>query len=85
MHYPYANDCRSDASTGVYTCDLNPNGAYCAGDSLSSPIIIRCANGVGQPGNCNENTAGYYPYGDVGDSLCYQTSDTSGDAACEKK
>jgi hypothetical protein len=74
-----------NSTTDAITCYGNPNGAYCASDSLGSPIIIRCNNGTGQAGNCNDNTAGDFPFGDTGGSLCWQTSTSSGDAACEKK
>ncbi|PNH40096.1 hypothetical protein VD0004_g6843 [Verticillium dahliae] len=70
-------------TTGVFTC-AEPNVAYCAGDSLGTDIIIRC-NGasIGQPGRCTNNLAGQPPIG-VNPALCFQTSKTSGDAACEK-
>ncbi|PMD44877.1 hypothetical protein L207DRAFT_524322 [Hyaloscypha variabilis F] len=61
----------------------NPNGTFCAGNSLSTNIIIRCLNGVGGPGNCNDNLDGAPPIGD-NPTLCWQTSLTSGDAACSK-
>ncbi|TKX23646.1 hypothetical protein C1H76_4160 [Elsinoe australis] len=54
--------------------------AYCAGGD----IIIRCSNGVGHAGNCNDNLAGERPYGNNGLAGCYQTSPSSGDAACTK-
>lgn len=73
-----------NASTNTFTCPAsNPNGDFCAGDSLVTNIIIRCTNGVGQPGNCNDNLAGKPPLG-VNYSPCYQSSPTSGDAACSK-
>ena len=37
---------------GTYTC-ATQSGAYCAGDSLKTDIIIRCNGGVGQPGRCS--------------------------------
>lgn len=68
-------------TTGTFTCPAyNPNGAYCAGNSN---IIIRCNNGVGQPGNCNDNLAGSPPQG-VNYAPCYETSPSAGDAACSK-
>ncbi|KAF4555713.1 Hypothetical protein D9617_2g056760 [Elsinoe fawcettii] len=54
--------------------------AYCAGGD----IIIRCSNGVGHAGNCNDNLAGEKPYGNNGLAGCYQSSPSSGDAACTK-
>jgi hypothetical protein len=70
-------------NNGTYTC-AKPNAAYCAGSSLGTDIIIRCdANGKGQPGRCTDNLAGQPPLG-VQPALCWQTSETSGDAACEK-
>jgi len=69
---------------GTITCPANaPNGDFCAGESLGTNIIVRCNNGVGQPGNCNDNLDGEPPFGDTPTS-CWQTSDTSGDAACVK-
>jgi len=68
---------------GTYTCD-KPNVAYCAGDSLGTDIIIRCnSTSAGQPGRCSNNVAGYPPLG-ASPALCYQSSPTAGDAACEK-
>lgn len=68
---------------GTWTC-AEPNTAYCAGDSLTQNIIIRCDEKCqGQPGNCNDNLAGQPPLG-VSYSRCWETSDKSGDAACEK-
>ncbi|PMD60505.1 uncharacterized protein K444DRAFT_394444 [Hyaloscypha bicolor E] len=55
------------------------------GDFCSGNIIIRCgSDGIGQPGNCDDNLAGEPPLG-VGNSNCWETSPTSGDAACSKK
>jgi len=58
----------------------------CAGDSLSTNIIIRCAdsaNGVcPQPGNCNDNLAGVPPVGVKTDAKCWQESPTAGNAQC---
>ncbi|KAG0652755.1 hypothetical protein D0Z07_0092, partial [Hyphodiscus hymeniophilus] len=73
-----------NSTTGIFTCPANnPNGAFCADTSLSSSIIIRCSNGIGQPGNCNDNLSGEPPF-DVWYAPCWQTSTTSGDAACSK-
>ncbi|KAK6359214.1 hypothetical protein TWF696_000378 [Orbilia brochopaga] len=55
---------------------------FCAGDSLQTNIIIRCTGEKGQPGNCNDNLAGVPPIGVKTFAPCYQTSNTSGDAAC---
>ncbi|KAM0287452.1 hypothetical protein ACHAQH_000405 [Verticillium albo-atrum] len=73
----------TNETTGIFTC-AEPNVAYCAGGSLESGIIIRC-NGasIGQPGRCTNNLAGQPPVG-VNPALCFQTSETAGDAACEK-
>ncbi|KAF7874229.1 hypothetical protein EAF04_002901 [Stromatinia cepivora] len=71
-----------NSTTGTFSCPI-ANGAYCASSSLGGPIIIRCTNGIGQPGNCDDNLAGYFPYG-VNYSPCWETSDKSGDAACSK-
>ncbi|SLM37901.1 hypothetical protein LPUS_07892 [Lasallia pustulata] len=67
---------------GTYSCAI-ANGDYCAGDTLVTNIIIRCTDGVGQPGNCDDNLAGEPPLG-VNYSPCYQSSPTAGDAACSK-
>ncbi|KAL1875384.1 hypothetical protein Daus18300_003123 [Diaporthe australafricana] len=70
-------------TTGKFTC-AQPNQAYCAGDSLEANIIVRCdKDAVGQPGNCNDNLAGEPPSG-VQYSPCWQSSNTTGDAACSK-
>ncbi|PQE19179.1 hypothetical protein CJF30_00007507 [Rutstroemia sp. NJR-2017a BBW] len=71
-----------NSTTGQFICAL-PNASYCASVSLGSPIIIRCSNGIGQPGNCNDNLAGEFPYG-VSYSPCWESSNVSGDAACSK-
>jgi hypothetical protein len=67
---------------GTFTC-ASPNAAYCAGDSLTTNIIIRCIGTVGQPGNCDDNLDGEPPFG-VNYSPCWQPSATSGQAACSK-
>ncbi|KAJ9156355.1 hypothetical protein NKR23_g1296 [Pleurostoma richardsiae] len=68
---------------GKYHC-AKPNAAYCAGDSLGTNIIIRCnSDSIGQPGNCNDNLDGEPPIG-LAFSPCWETSKTSGDAACSK-
>jgi hypothetical protein len=67
---------------GTFTCAI-PNAAYCAGDSLTTNIIIRCIGTVGQPGNCDDNLDGEPPFG-LSSSPCWQPSATSGQAACSK-
>ncbi|KAK5728987.1 hypothetical protein LTR15_002128 [Elasticomyces elasticus] len=65
---------------GTFTCPPEgANGAYCAGAN----IIIRCTNGVGQPGNCNDNLAGYPPIG-VNYSPCWSCGANSSRSACSK-
>jgi len=66
-------------TTGAISCAI-PNGTYCAGDSN---IIIRCINGVGQAGNCNDNLAGEPPLG-VNYAPCFDCGANSGRAACSK-
>lgn len=71
-------------TTGDFLCPGSyPNGAWCAGNSGETNIIIRCTNGVGQPGNCNDNLAGRPPIG-VRFSPCYQPKAEVGDAACSR-
>lgn len=72
-----------DDATGTFKClgdaaDKN----FCAGNSLSTNIIIRCDGEKGQPGNCNDNLAGVPPIGVKVGALCWQTSETAGDAGC---
>jgi hypothetical protein len=67
--------------TNTFTCTI-PDGAYCAGDSLQTNIIVRCTDGVGQPGNCNDNLAGVPPIGVKTFAPCYQSSAVAADAAC---
>jgi hypothetical protein len=77
-------DLRLCSNGSEYICPTS-GGDFCAGPSLSTNIIIRCgSDGLGQPGNCDDNLAGDPPVG-VGNSICWQTSLTSGDAACSKK
>jgi hypothetical protein len=45
---------------------------------------MHCVDGVGEAGNCSDELAGEPPF-DVTFGECWQTSATSGDAACEKK
>lgn len=72
---------RFNETDNTFICTKDKGlAAYCAGGD----IIIRCANGIGQPGNCNDNLAGYPPYGNNGLAGCYQTTRMSGDAACTK-
>ncbi|KAH6845055.1 hypothetical protein B0I37DRAFT_406648 [Chaetomium sp. MPI-CAGE-AT-0009] len=68
---------------GKYICE-KANAAFCAGDSMGTDIIIRCdGNKVGVAGRCSNNLAGQPPIGNH-PALCYQSSPTAGDAACEK-
>lgn len=74
---------RSNNQTNQYDC-AGANANYCASGSLEGDIIIRCnGSSVGQPGRCTDNLAGEPPLG-VNAALCWQSSDTAGDAACEK-
>jgi len=81
------------AATVVSAQVVNENGEFkclgaaagknfCAGTSLETNIIIRCTGEKGQPGNCNDNLAGVPPVGVKSFAPCFQTSETSGDAAC---
>ena len=63
----------------AYSCP-NPFGNFCVSDN----IILRCHKGIGRPGNCNNNLAGASSRGNAY-SPCWETSPTSGDAACSKK
>lgn len=81
-HSSPSTDFHHSGSNGSFTCVL-PNAAYCAGDSLESNIIIRCVDGTGYAGNCNDNLVGEPPLG-VSYSPCWQTSKISGNAACSK-
>ncbi|MCJ1233196.1 hypothetical protein MMC14_001151 [Varicellaria rhodocarpa] len=67
---------------GTFVCASSAPSAFCAGDSLSSNIIIRCTSGIGQPDNCNDNLAGVPPVGVKSFALCYQSSPIAGDGAC---
>ncbi|ERF75497.1 hypothetical protein EPUS_08311 [Endocarpon pusillum Z07020] len=66
---------------GSFVCAVS-DANYCAGDSLSTNIIIRCTGTEGQPGNCNDNLAGIPPVGVKSSATCYQSSPSAGDAAC---
>ena len=73
-----------NATTNTYLCpSYNPNGRFCVGGHRAS-IIIRCHNGIGQAGNCNNDLVGSPPVGNAY-SPCWETSPISGDAACSKK
>ncbi|KAF2151107.1 hypothetical protein K461DRAFT_166836 [Myriangium duriaei CBS 260.36] len=70
-----------DSGTNSFICGQETGlAAYCAGGD----IIIRCNNGKGYAGNCNDNLAGEQPIGNNGLAGCYQSSPSSGDAACTK-
>lgn len=72
-----------NSTDGKYYC-AEPGQAYCAGESLLTDIILRCdSSGIGQPGRCTDNLDGEPPVG-LNTALCWQTSNTTGDAACEK-
>ncbi|KAI9743730.1 MAG: hypothetical protein M1835_002884, partial [Candelina submexicana] len=73
-----------DKATGSYACPAS-GGAFCAGKSLAGPIIIRCNGTLGLPGNCNDNLASIDPRGTKDFAPCWQTSTTTGDAACSYK
>jgi hypothetical protein len=65
----------------TFTCPTyDSNGNFC----LGSTYIIRCNNGVGKVGQCNASVMSRPPIGSSY-SLCWQTSPTSGDAACSKE
>ncbi|KAF7507491.1 hypothetical protein GJ744_010422 [Endocarpon pusillum] len=68
-------------NNGSFVC-AEPDANYCAGNSLSTNIIIRCTGTEGQPGNCNDNLAGIPPVGVKSSATCYQSSPSAGDAAC---
>jgi hypothetical protein len=42
-----------NSTNNAFICPPNAN-ALCAGTSLTQNFIIRCNNGVGTPGNCND-------------------------------
>ncbi|KAK4190644.1 hypothetical protein QBC35DRAFT_62189 [Podospora australis] len=70
---------------GTFICPKDlPNGAFCAGTSLETGIIIRCTNGVGQPGRCSNNLVGQPPVGLGVPARCWELKPDSGIAACEK-
>ncbi|ROV98503.1 hypothetical protein VSDG_04328 [Cytospora chrysosperma] len=70
-------------TSSQFTC-AEPDQAYCVSDSLQSSIIVRCDdNAIGYPGNCDDNLDGEPPLG-LQYSPCWQTSNTTGDAACSK-
>ncbi|KAK4228736.1 hypothetical protein QBC38DRAFT_474202 [Podospora fimiseda] len=70
---------------GTWICPSStPNGVYCAGTSLETDIIIRCTNGIGQPGRCGNNLVGQPPVGNIGIARCWSTPSNNGTAACEK-
>jgi hypothetical protein len=73
---------RSDNATDTWKCPIS-DGAYCAGDSLTTPVVILCTNGTGTPGNCIPHNWSRPP-ADVHYSQCYESSPTAGDAACAK-
>jgi hypothetical protein len=72
-----------NSETNTYTCPANnPDGNFCM--NVGGFYIIRCHNGVGNPGNCSANLVGRPPI-ETGYSPCWDTSITSGTAVCSKK
>ncbi|KAL9132172.1 MAG: hypothetical protein Q9217_000106 [Psora testacea] len=70
-----------DPTTGAFDC-AKSDAVYCAGDSLTTNVIVRCIGKVGVPANCNDNLAGIPPLGVKTFAPCYQSTPTVGDAAC---
>ena len=64
-------------NAATYSCP-RVYGNFC----LSASVILRCHKHIGRPENCNNALVGGPP-GD--DASCWETSSTSGDAACSKK
>ncbi|EMC96480.1 hypothetical protein BAUCODRAFT_476276 [Baudoinia panamericana UAMH 10762] len=64
---------------GTFLCP-DPDGSYCA----ASNIIIRCNNGTGEAGNCNDNLAGEPPT-DVFFAECFSCGTNSSQSACSKQ
>ncbi|KAK3988654.1 hypothetical protein QBC44DRAFT_99442 [Cladorrhinum sp. PSN332] len=71
---------------GQFVCPKDaPNGVFCAGTSLETDIIIRCTNGIGQPGRCSNNLVGQPPVGTgIVISRCWASPSNNATAACEK-
>ncbi|KAK4168901.1 hypothetical protein QBC43DRAFT_330109 [Cladorrhinum sp. PSN259] len=71
---------------GQFICPKDaPNGVFCSGTSLETDIIIRCNNGIGQPGRCSNNLVGQPPVGTgIVFARCWAPSANNGTAACEK-
>ncbi|MCJ1370665.1 hypothetical protein MMC20_001878 [Loxospora ochrophaea] len=62
----------SFTADGTINCSgaLYNGSNVCASDSLTSNIIIRCSNGTGYAGNCNDELAGLPPIGVKLSALC---------------
>ena len=69
-------------TTGEYSC-AKQDAAYCAGASLGLASLFAALDLLASRGNCDDNLDGEFPVG-LSSSECYQTSPTSGDAACAK-
>jgi hypothetical protein len=52
-----------------------PNGSFCAGDSLSTSVIVYCQDSVGVAADCCADLQDQ-------NAQCYQSSTWAGDAAC---
>lgn len=71
--------CASGASDATEMKCARPNASFC----IAGDIILRCdGSGLGVPGRCSANVAGYPPLG--GTASCYESAPEAGDAACQK-
>ncbi|KAI9802656.1 MAG: hypothetical protein M1825_002678 [Sarcosagium campestre] len=59
-----------------------PNGNFCSGESLETGTIVRCHGGKPTTASCADNLTGVNPVGPKSGAICWQTSFTSGNAAC---
>ncbi|KAI9793474.1 MAG: hypothetical protein M1833_000760 [Piccolia ochrophora] len=59
-----------------------PDGNFCAGESMTTDTIIRCKGGQPVKSSCKEGLAYVEPQGPKEAAKCWQTSVADGDGAC---
>ncbi|KAL2008175.1 hypothetical protein VTN00DRAFT_8157, partial [Thermoascus crustaceus] len=71
-----------NAETNSLMCS-KPEGTYCDGVSLTTPILINCASAnVAEVHSCDLVLAHILPDGFQEAALCYESSESAGDAVC---
>ncbi|KAK3078579.1 hypothetical protein LTS18_007150, partial [Coniosporium uncinatum] len=70
-----------NATTGQFICPF-ALGAYCAGDSLATDVVLQCEDFIGIPRSCKDHLNAILPAGIKAWAPCHQSSPSAADAAC---